>query len=93
MGRIRYSEYELTLAAGGTRNLFCEDIGLPAFQTLPIDTRVVTGLFQGVAVRASGFQIVAFGTLAPALQYVFCFPLCVRLKQRICRLSGSSMLS
>ena len=51
----------------------CEDIGLPAFQALPVGTRVVTGLFQGVAVRASGFQIVAFAALAPALQCVFRF--------------------
>jgi hypothetical protein len=48
------------------------DIGLPAFEALPVSTRVVAGLFQGVAVRASGFQLVMFGALAPALQYVFC---------------------
>lgn len=47
------------------------NIGLPAFEALPIGTRVVTGIFQGVAARASGFQVVSLAPLAPALQFLY----------------------
>ena len=45
-------------------------IGLDAFDTLPRGARIVAGLFQGLAARASGFAIVPLAPLAPALQCV-----------------------
>jgi Trk-type K+ transport system membrane component len=75
MDRIRGSEYVFFLWFRKAHICIAacyQDIGLPAFEALPVGTRVVTGLFQGVAARASGFQIVSIAALAPALQYVFC---------------------
>lgn len=50
-----------------------EDLGLKSFESLPIASRVILGLFQGIAVRASGLTIISIGSLAPALQYVLFF--------------------
>jgi len=50
--------------------LFSTDIGLPAYTSIPTGVRVIDGLFQGLAARASGFAIVPLTSLAPALQYV-----------------------
>lgn len=47
------------------------NIGLPTFQALPIRSRVILGLFQGITVRASGLGIVPISTLAPALQFLY----------------------
>ena len=49
---------------------FALDIGLDVTKSLPIGTRIVDGLFQGLAVRASGFAIVPIANLAPAIQCV-----------------------
>lgn len=46
------------------------DIGLDVTESLPPWTRVVAGLFQSFAVRASGFPIVSIASLAPSFQYV-----------------------
>lgn len=45
-----------------------KDIGLPAYESISVGPRVVAGLFQGLAARASGFAIVPVANLAPALQ-------------------------
>ncbi|KAF8493860.1 cation transport protein-domain-containing protein [Gautieria morchelliformis] len=47
------------------------DIGLSVTDTLPIGTRVVAGLFQGLAAHASGFAIVPVASLAPAIQFLY----------------------
>lgn len=47
------------------------DIGLPAYQSIPPGPRVLAGLFQGLAARASGFSIVPIASLAPALQFLY----------------------
>lgn len=44
------------------------DIGLPVTQSLPVGNRLVLGVFQGLAARASGFSIVSVAGLAPAVQ-------------------------
>ncbi|KAK7687989.1 hypothetical protein QCA50_008359 [Cerrena zonata] len=46
------------------------DIGLEVTDSLPTGTRVVAGLFQSLAVRASGFSIVSLASLAPAFQFL-----------------------
>ncbi|KAF8890777.1 cation transport protein-domain-containing protein [Infundibulicybe gibba] len=47
------------------------NIGLDVFETLPRGVRIVSGLFQGLAARASGFSIVPIASLAPALQFLY----------------------
>ncbi len=47
------------------------DIGNPVIEAIPIPTRIYDGLFQSVAVRAAGFQVVSLLTLAPAVQVLF----------------------
>ncbi|EDR09603.1 uncharacterized protein LACBIDRAFT_326076 [Laccaria bicolor S238N-H82] len=47
------------------------DIGLPAYDSIPVGPRVIAGLFQGLAVRASGFSIVPIASLAPSLQFLY----------------------
>ncbi|KAJ4480978.1 potassium transporter [Lentinula aciculospora] len=46
-------------------------IGLEVWTSLSIGPRIVTGLFQGLAARASGFSIVSISSLAPALQFLY----------------------
>ncbi|KAF8576740.1 TrkH-domain-containing protein [Ramaria rubella] len=47
------------------------DIGLNVTDSLPVGTRVLAGLFQGLAARASGFSIVPIANLAPAVQFLY----------------------
>ncbi|TDL24427.1 TrkH-domain-containing protein [Rickenella mellea] len=47
------------------------DIGNPPIQSIPPGVRVVAGLFQAVAVRCGGFQVVSLGSLAPAVQVLY----------------------
>ncbi|KAJ8690660.1 hypothetical protein PTI98_012069 [Pleurotus ostreatus] len=47
------------------------NIGLPAFETISQGPRVLAGLFQGLAARASGFSIVPVANLAPAIQFLY----------------------
>ncbi|KAF9476894.1 TrkH-domain-containing protein [Pholiota conissans] len=47
------------------------NIGLPAYDAIPVGPRVLAGLFQGLAARASGFAIVPLSNLAPALQFLY----------------------
>jgi len=47
------------------------DIGNSPISSLPTGIRVMAGLFQAFAVRCGGFQIVALGTLAPAVQVLY----------------------
>lgn len=49
------------------------DIGLPAYESIPKGPRILAGLFQGLAARASGLSIVPIASLAPALQYATLF--------------------
>jgi Trk-type K+ transport system membrane component len=48
------------------------DIGNATIEAIPLGTRVLAGLFQGVAVRSGGFAIVPPAALAPAVKYVSC---------------------
>ncbi|KAF9528793.1 cation transport protein-domain-containing protein [Crepidotus variabilis] len=47
------------------------NIGLPVYEALPTGHKIVEGLFQGLAARASGFAIVPLASLAPALQFLY----------------------
>ncbi|KIK57497.1 hypothetical protein GYMLUDRAFT_98602 [Collybiopsis luxurians FD-317 M1] len=47
------------------------DIGLEVWTSLSIGPRIVTGLFQGLAARASGFSIISVSSLAPAMQFLY----------------------
>ncbi|KAH6904402.1 potassium transporter [Coprinopsis sp. MPI-PUGE-AT-0042] len=47
------------------------NIGLPAYEAIPAGIRVLAGLFQGLAARASGFAIVPLASFAPALQFMY----------------------
>ncbi|KAJ6615355.1 cation transport protein-domain-containing protein [Mycena sp. CBHHK59/15] len=47
------------------------DIGLPFFESLSRGPRVVDGLFQGLAARASGLAIVPVASASPALQFLY----------------------
>ncbi|KAJ3727343.1 potassium transporter [Lentinula guzmanii] len=47
------------------------DIGLEVWTSLSIGPRIVTGLFQGLAARASGFSIISISALAPAVQFLY----------------------
>ncbi|KAJ3811574.1 potassium transporter [Lentinula aff. lateritia] len=46
-------------------------IGLEVWTSLSIGPRIVSGLFQGLAARASGFSIVSVSSLAPAVQFLY----------------------
>ncbi|KAK7029888.1 potassium transporter [Favolaschia claudopus] len=47
------------------------NIGLPFFEQMPKGPRVIDGLFQGLAVRASGFAIVPLASASPALLFLY----------------------
>ncbi|KAN0062670.1 hypothetical protein ACQY0O_004860 [Thecaphora frezii] len=47
------------------------DIGNPTIESIPVGTRIFDGLFQSIAVRAAGFQVVSLLTLAPAVQFLY----------------------
>ncbi|KAF9265108.1 TrkH-domain-containing protein [Marasmius fiardii PR-910] len=47
------------------------NIGLEAYESLSIGPRIICGLFQGLAARASGFSIVPLASFAPALQFLY----------------------
>ncbi|KAJ7250788.1 potassium transporter [Mycena rebaudengoi] len=47
------------------------DIGIPFFEELARGPRVVGGLFQGLAARASGLSIVPLASAAPAIQFLY----------------------
>ncbi|KAJ7448435.1 potassium transporter [Mycena galericulata] len=47
------------------------DIGLPFFEDMSKGPRIVDGLFQGLAARASGLSIVPVASAAPALQFLY----------------------
>ncbi|KDQ09512.1 hypothetical protein BOTBODRAFT_148102 [Botryobasidium botryosum FD-172 SS1] len=66
---------------------FVLDKGLGALDSLPIGVRVVAGLFQGLASRASGFSIVNVSALAPSLlvlyvvlMYVAVYPIAISIR-------------
>lgn len=46
------------------------DTGLEFYDAMPTGAKIVSGLFQGLAARASGFSMVPLASVAPALQYV-----------------------
>ncbi len=48
---------------------FCLDAKI--LQSIPAGVRVMAGLFQAVAVRCGGFQIVSLSALAPAVQVLY----------------------
>ncbi|KAJ3570181.1 hypothetical protein NP233_g4576 [Leucocoprinus birnbaumii] len=45
--------------------------GLSVYESLPVAVRVIGGLFQGVAVRASGFSMFPLASMAPALLFLY----------------------
>lgn len=47
------------------------DIGNPEIESIPLPQRVFDGLFQSIAVRAAGFQVVGLLSLAPAVQFLY----------------------
>ncbi|KAK1220584.1 hypothetical protein PQX77_016636 [Marasmius sp. AFHP31] len=47
------------------------NIGLAPYGSLNTGAKVICGLFQGLAARASGFSIVPLASLAPALQFLY----------------------
>lgn len=47
------------------------DIGNPVLEAIPVPRRIFDGLFQSIAVRAAGFQVVSLLTLAPAVQFLY----------------------
>ncbi|KAI0250399.1 cation transport protein-domain-containing protein [Lactifluus subvellereus] len=47
------------------------NIGIPAFDAVPVGRRFILGLVQAVAVRFAGFQSIALSILAPALQVLY----------------------
>ncbi|KAJ7145738.1 cation transport protein-domain-containing protein [Mycena epipterygia] len=47
------------------------DIGLPFYEEMPKGPRIVDGLFQGLAARASGLAIVPLASASPALQFLY----------------------
>ncbi|KAH9927443.1 TrkH-domain-containing protein [Epithele typhae] len=46
------------------------NLGLDALSSLSVGTRVVAGLFQSFAIRASGFPIINLSALAPSFQFL-----------------------
>jgi hypothetical protein len=44
------------------------DTGLDVYESIPVGPRIVAGVFQGLAARASGLAIVPIAALAPAVQ-------------------------
>lgn len=47
------------------------DIDNPEIESIPLPQRVFDGLFQSIAVRAAGFQVVSLLSLAPAVQFLY----------------------
>ncbi|KAK0201093.1 potassium transporter [Desarmillaria ectypa] len=47
------------------------NIGLEFYEAMSTGDKIVSGLFQGLAVRASGFSIVPLASIAPALQFLY----------------------
>lgn len=47
------------------------DLGNPAIEAWSVGIRIFDGLFQSIAVRAAGFQIVSLLQLAPAVQFLY----------------------
>ncbi|BGP36458.1 hypothetical protein JCM10449v2_000359 [Rhodotorula kratochvilovae] len=63
------------------------DLGNKVIEELPVNTRVIDGLFQAFAVRAAGFSIVPLASVAPALQllyvimmYIAVYPIAVSIR-------------
>jgi Trk-type K+ transport system membrane component len=44
------------------------NIGIPAFDAVPVGRRFLLGLVQAVSVRFAGFQSIPISALAPAMQ-------------------------
>ncbi|KAK0229339.1 potassium transporter [Armillaria nabsnona] len=45
--------------------------GLEFYDAMPTGAKIVSGLFQGLAARASGFSMVPLASVAPALQFLY----------------------
>ncbi|KAF8648539.1 hypothetical protein AX16_006243 [Volvariella volvacea WC 439] len=63
------------------------DIGNSVIESIPIGTRLLAGLMQGIAVRAAGFAIVPLASLAPAVKvlyvvmmYISVFPIAMSVR-------------
>ncbi|KAK0189880.1 potassium transporter [Armillaria mellea] len=52
--------------------------GLEFYDAMSTGAKIVSGLFQGLAARASGFSIVPLASIAPALQYVLAVAMSIR---------------
>ncbi|KDQ18289.1 hypothetical protein BOTBODRAFT_154177 [Botryobasidium botryosum FD-172 SS1] len=63
---------------------FLLDKGLGALDSLPAGVRVISGLFQGLASRGSGFSIINVSALAPSLlvvlMYVAVYPIAISIR-------------
>lgn len=47
------------------------DIGNPAIESIPVPQRIFDGLFQSIAVRAAGFQVIGLLSVAPSVQFLY----------------------
>jgi len=47
------------------------NIGIPAYDAVPVGQRFLLGLVQAVSVRFAGFQAIAISALAPAMQVLY----------------------
>lgn len=47
------------------------DIGNPTIESIPVPQRIFDGLFQSIAVRAAGFQVISLLSVAPAVQFLY----------------------
>ncbi|KAF8647560.1 hypothetical protein AX16_006617 [Volvariella volvacea WC 439] len=47
------------------------NIGIDVFDSMAQGPKIVAGLFQGLAARASGFSIVPLASMSPALQFLY----------------------
>ncbi|KAK0186193.1 potassium transporter [Armillaria mellea] len=45
--------------------------GLEFYDAMPTGVKIVSGLFQGLAARASGFSMVPLASVAPAIQFLY----------------------
>ncbi|KAJ7191838.1 potassium transporter [Mycena pura] len=57
--------------SNGLRSKFSVYIGLPFYEAMSKGPRIVDGLFQGLAARASGLAIIPLAESSPALQFLY----------------------
>ena len=72
---VRFSASSLTTCSYSWPNSMTDwfffmvlDIGNAATEAIPLGTRFLVGLFQGIAVRAAGFSAISVAELAAAVK-------------------------